>query len=158
MKGDEKLIEALNDLLSDELTAINQYMVHSEICAHWGYEDLHEDIEARALDEMRHAETLIERILFLEGMPVVSQYKAIEIGRSVPVMIENDIKAESEAIASYNEVIGLAGELGDEATADMLVEILHMEEDHLYWGEKQQAQIEQYGLENYLANQAGGGE
>lgn len=155
MKGVAKLIEGLNDLLSDELTAISQYMVHSEMCDQWGYAALHGSIEKRAFDEMHHAESIIGRILFLEGLPVVSNLKQMHIGATVPEMIKNDEMAELGAIQAYNKAIALAGEWGDEASADFLVEILHQEEDHLDWAEKQHAQIGQMGLENYLAQQIG---
>lgn len=155
MKGNAKLIEVLNQLLADELTAISQYMVHSEMCKHWGFDGLHEAIEARALDEMHHAEWLIGRILFLEAVPIVSKLNPMEIGRTVPQMIANDEKAELGAVKAYNEAIALAGDVGDEGSADLLVKILGDEEDHIDWGEKQQAQIEQMGLENYLALQIG---
>jgi bacterioferritin len=155
MKGDEKLIEVLNQLLADELTAISQYMVHSEMCEHWGYGELHEAIEERAIDEMRHAEWLIGRILFLEGIPIVSKLNPMKIGNTVPKMIENDEKAELGAVKAYNEAIALAGDVGDEGTADLLVKILGDEEKHIDWGEKQKAQIAQIGLENYLASQIG---
>lgn len=158
MKGDAKLIEVLNDLLSDELSAVNQYMLHSEMCAHWGFHALHEAIEKRAIDEMKHCEWLISRILFLEGQPNVSNYKEIKIGKTVPDMIAYDTAAEDGAIAAYNKGIALASEVGDEATADLLTEILGMEEDHVDWGEKQQAMIKQIGIENYLAAQLGGEE
>ncbi len=153
MKGNDKLIEVLNDLLADELTAINQYMVHSEMCKHWGYKKLHEDIEKKAIDEMRHAEWHIERILFLEGVPVVSKLKQVNVGPDIMSIVANDEKAEADAIVAYNSAIALAGELGDEATADSLVDILHDEEGHLDWAEKQRAQVNQMGLENYLAMQ-----
>jgi bacterioferritin len=151
MKSDPKLIAVLNDLLSDELTAVNQYMLHSEMCNHWGYHELHEMIEARAIDEMKHAEKHIGRILFLEGEPNVINYQKVTIGKDVRAMIENDTALEQEAIKAYNEAIALAGELGDESTADYLVQILQEEEGHLDWGEKQLAQIEQMGIENYLS-------
>ncbi len=153
MKGKDELIAALNDLLSDELTAINQYIVHSEMCAHWGYHALHEAIEKRAIEEMRHAEWHISRILFLEGTPNVSTYKKVTIGKTVEEMVRNDMAAELGAIQAYNRVVALAGDLEDEATADDLVEILHDEERHLDWLEKQLAKMEQMGLGNYLANQ-----
>jgi len=156
MKGNEKLIEVLNDLLSDEMTAVNQYMLHSEMCAHWGFHALHEAIEKRAIDEMKHCEWLISRILFLEGIPNVSKYKEIKIGKTVPEMIANDTAAEDGAIVAYNKGIALASEVGDEATADLLTTILSMEEGHVDWGEKQQALIKQMGIENYLATQLGG--
>ena len=155
MKGEEKLVDFLNQLLADELTAISQYMVHSEMCDHWGYDGLHKPIETRALDEMHHAEWLIGRLLFLEGIPIVSKLNPMHIGKTVPEMIANDIKAELGAVKAYNEGIALAEDLGDEGTADLLVKILGDEEKHIDWGEKQQAQIAQMGLENYLTMQIG---
>ena len=155
MKGDPKVIKNLNELLADELTAISQYMVHSEMCNNWGYNELHAAKEGQAIDEMHHAEWLIERILFLEGMPVVDKLLPMTIGASVPDIIKNDLAAESGAVKAYNDGIALAGELGDEGTADLLVTILKMEEDHIDWAEKQLTQIEQMGLENYLGLQIG---
>ncbi len=155
MKGDPKLIEVLNQLLADELAAISQYMVHAEMCDHWGYGELHESIESQARDEMHHAEWLIERIIFLEGQPIVNQLSPIKISSTVLDIIIGDQEAELGAVKAYNEGIALASELGDEATADLLTEILKMEEDHVDWAEKQRAQVDQMGLENYLALQAG---
>ena len=153
MKGDEKLIKVLNDLLADELTAISQYMVHSEMCDNWGYDKLHKDIEKKAIDEMKHAEWLIGRILFLEGMPIVSKLNQMHIGKNVQEMVSNDQEAEMGAIKAYNAGIALAGEVSDQSTADLLTTILKMEEGHLDWAKKQHIQIEQMGLENYLSNQ-----
>jgi bacterioferritin len=153
MKGNEKIIKTLNDLLADELTAINQYMVQSEMCADWGYEHLHEDIEKRAIDEMKHAEKLIGRILFLEGMPVVSNLNKIHIGSSVDAQHKNDHEAEQMAIKAYNEGIKLAVEVGDNGTRDLLEEILEDEEEHIDWIESQLDQIEQMGLQVYLGEQ-----
>lgn len=153
MKGNQKLIDVLNDLLADELTAISQYMVHSEMCANWGYSKLHDAIEKQAIDEMHHAEWLIQRILFLEGSPIVSKLKEMKIGKSVPDFIYNDQEAESEAIKAYNSAILLARDVKDESTAELLTKILKMEEGHVDWAETQRAQIEQMGLESYLANQ-----
>lgn len=153
MKGDAKLIEVLNQLLAEELTAISQYMVHSEMCDAWGYEKLHKAIEGQAMDEMHHAEWLIQRILFLEGMPVVSKLSPMKIGASVKDMVFNDQEAELGAVRAYNAGIKLAAEVGDQATADLLTKILKMEEGHVDWAEKQRAQITQMGLEGYLANQ-----
>ncbi len=155
MKGDEKLLKALNDLLADELTAISQYMVHSEMCDSWGYEKLHKAIEQQAKDEMHHAEWLIQRILFLEGMPIVSKLNPMKIGKNVSDMVTNDQEAELGAIRAYNASIQLAGEVSDQSTADLLTTILKMEEGHHDWAAKQRAQIEQMGLENYLSNQTG---
>jgi len=154
MKGNQKLIDALNGLLADELTAISQYMVHSEMCSNWGYEKLHNAIEKQAKDEMHHAEWLIRRILFLEGTPIVTKLKPMKIGAAVADMVTNDQEAELAAVKAYNDGIALAGEVGDEATADLLTEILKMEEGHVDWAEKQRSQINQMGLQNYLANQA----
>ncbi len=154
MKGNQKLINVLNDLLADELTAINQYMVHAEMCDNWGYEKLHKAIEKQAIDEMHHAEWLIQRIIFLEGMPVVSKLNKINIGKSVKDMIYNDQNAEVDAIKAYNAAVKLAREVSDQATVDLLSKILNMEEGHVDWAEMQRDQIEQMGLENYLATQS----
>ncbi len=156
MQGNEKLITVLNQLLADELTAISQYMVHSEMCDNWGYDKLHKAIEAQAHDEMHHAEWLIRRILFLEGAPVVSKLNPIKIGKDVAQIVSNDEADEQGAIRAYNSAIALAREVADQATADLLVDILKMEEGHVDWAEIQRTQIAQMGLENYLAKQTGG--
>jgi bacterioferritin len=156
MKSNEKILKTLNQLLADELTAISQYMVHSEMCANWGYEKLHKAIEKQARDEMHHAEWLIRRVIFLEGTPAVSRLNPMKIGKNVPDMVGNDGAAERAAVCAYNEAIGLAHEQADQATADLLLQILKMEEGHADWAEQQRAQIEQMGLENYLANQTAG--
>jgi bacterioferritin len=155
MKGNEKLLKALNDLLAEELTAISQYMVHSEVCDRWGYEKLHKAIEKQAMDEMHHAEWLIGRIIFLEGLPIVSNLHPMKIGKNVSEMVSNDQDAELAAIQAYNAAIQLAGEVGDQSTADLFTTILKDEETHYDWNKKQRKQIEQMGLENYLSNQAG---
>ncbi len=156
MQGNDKLITVLNQLLADELTAISQYMVHSEMCDNWGYERLHKAIEGQAHDEMHHAEWLIRRILFLEGAPVVSKLNPIKIGQSVLEIVSNDQADELGAIRAYNSAIGLAHEVEDQATADLLAEILKMEEGHADWAEVQRTQIEQMSIENYLSNQTMG--
>jgi bacterioferritin len=156
MKGNDKLIRILNQLLADELTAISQYMVHSEMCENWGYAKLHNSIEKQAFDEMHHAEWLIQRILFLGGTPEVSRLNPMTIGKSVSDMVTNDQGAEVSAVQSYNAAIALAREVADQSTADLLVKILKMEEGHVDWAEIQGSQIEQMGLENYLANQTEG--
>jgi bacterioferritin len=154
MKGNDKIIGTLNQLLADELTAISQYMVHSEMCDNWGYEILHKAIEKQALDEMHHAESLIKRIIFLEGTPVVSKLNAIKIGKTVADMVAYDLDAEDGAVKAYNSAITLAHEVADQATVDLLISILKDEEAHVDWNEVQRDQIEQMGLQNYLANQA----
>lgn len=153
MKGHDKIIATLNDLLADELTAINQYMVHSEMCEDWGYGRLHKLVEKRAIDEMKHAEKLIGRILFLEGIPVVSELKKIQIGPDVEKQYKNDWDAEIGAIKAYNNAIKQASELGDNGTRDFLQSILNDEEEHLDWLETQMEQINQIGLQNYLVEQ-----
>ncbi len=153
MKGSPKVIEVLNHLLADELTAINQYMVHSEMCANWGYGKLHEAIEKRAITEMHHAEKLIARIIFLEGKPIVSQLNPIHIGEDVEVQLKGDLQAEYDAIKAYNAAIRLAVEEGDHGTRALLESILQDEEDHADWIEAQLDQISQMGLQNYLVEQ-----
>jgi bacterioferritin len=155
MKGDPKLIKALNALLADELTAINQYMVHSEMCDAWGYEKLHKVIEKRAIDEMKHAEKLIGRILFLEGLPIVSELKKLYIGADVPKMFASDKKAEDGAIKAYNEAIILAGDVKDFATRDLLQSILNDEDAHMDAIEEVQDQIGQMTLPIFLTTQVG---
>ena len=153
MKGNEKIIEHLNMRLAEELTAINQYMVHSEMCDNWGYERLHKLIEKRAIDEMKHAEKLIARILFLDGRPIVNDLNKIQIGGEVPKMHDNDWAAENSAIKGYNESIALAVEIGDNGTRELLESILKEEEDHIDWLEAQIDQIKQMGAQNYLVEQ-----
>jgi len=153
MKGNDKIIEKLNALLADELTAVNEYMVHSEMCANWGYERLHKAIEKRAIDEMKHAEKHIGRIIFLEGMPIVSNLNKITIGPDVEAQLKNDWAAEEGAIKSYNEGIRLAVEVGDNGTRELLESILKDEEDHIDWIEAQLDQIKQMGIQNYLVEQ-----
>ncbi|MDR3562211.1 MAG: bacterioferritin [Negativicutes bacterium] len=155
MQGNAKLIEALNSLLSDELTAINQYIVHSEMCANWGYEKLHNRFEKRAIDEMKHAEKLIARILFLEGIPIVSQLKDIHIGSDVAKQLENDHTAEKGAIEAYNAAIKLAGEVSDFATREILEHILNDEDMHIDQIEEQQDQISHMTLPIFLSTQNG---
>ena len=156
MKGNDKLIKVLNELLADELTAISQYMVHAEMCENWGYGKLHKAIESQAMDEMHHAEWLINRIIFLEGSPIVSKLRPMKIGRKVLEMIINDQKDELAAVRSYNAAITLAREVADQTTVDLLAKILKMEEGHVDWAEVQRSQIDQMGLENYLNNQTVG--
>ena len=153
MKGHDRILTVLNELLADELTAISQYMVHSEMCANWGYKKLHEATEKRAIDEMKHAEKLIGRILFLEGQPVVSQLKKINIGASVEAQLKQDLEAEAEAIKAYNDGIRLCLELGDNGSRELIDGNLHDEEEHLDWLEAQLDQINQMGLQNYLLAQ-----
>ena len=156
MKGNDKILATLNELLADELTAISQYMVHSEMCDNWGYDKLHKGIEAQAMDEMHHAEWLISRIIFLEGTPVVSKLNPMKIGAKVADMVAYDEEAELGAIRAYNAAIRLSHDVDDQGTVDLLTKILKMEEDHVDWNERQRDQIGQMGLENYLTMQSSG--
>lgn len=154
MKGNPQIIEALNSLLSDELSAINEYMVHSEMCENWGYDKLHLSIRKQAMEEMHHAEWLIERIIYLDGLPEVSKLNKIRIGKTVAEMIKTNDSDEMNAVSTYNSAIKLARELDDQGTVDLLTKILKMEEGHVDWAEMQMAQMEQMGMKNYLANQS----
>lgn len=155
MQGSPKLIETLNALLADELTSINQYIVHAEMCEDWGYGKLHKGFEKRAIDEMKHAEKLIGRILFLGGRPIVSELNKMNIGSEIPKQIENDRVAEEGAIKAYNDAIALAGELRDYATRDILVQILNDEDRHMDELEELLDQIEQMTLPIFLTTQVG---
>lgn len=153
MKGNEKVLATMNSLLADELTAINQYVVHAEMCDNWGYHRLHELIEKRARDEMKHAEKLIGRILFLEGIPIVNRLKDIHVGKEVESQLANDLREEDNAIRAYNAAIQEAVEFLDNGTREMLESILTDEEDHLDWLEAQLDLIRQMGVQNYLSEQ-----
>ena len=153
MKGNPKVIETLNALLADELTAVSQYMVHSEMCDNWGYARLHKLVEGRAKDEMRHAEMLIGRIIFLEGKSTVSKLNPMQIGNTVEDQLTHDHEAEAGAVANYNAAIQQAGELGDHGTRDLLTTILKEEEVHIDWLEAQKDQIAQMGIQLYLSLQ-----
>ena len=154
MKGNEKLLTALNALLEQELTAINQYVVHAEMADDWGYKKLHESFEKRAINEMKHAEELIARILFLEGTPVVSKLGQIKIGEHVPKQLANDHDLEMTAIKEYNNTIVLAGDVKDYATREILEKILADEDRHIDEIEELQDQISQMGLRIFLSTQA----
>ena len=154
MKGNAEILSTLNELLAEELTAISQYMVHSEMCDQWGYGALHEAIEKQARDEMRHAEMIIQRILFLEGAPTMSKLNALHIGKTVEQIVGNDENAEEDAVNHYNAAIRQAMELQDHGTREMLDRILKDEEAHLDWNEQQRDLIGQMGLQNYLTTKA----
>jgi bacterioferritin len=153
MKGNEELLHLLNSLLIDELTVVNQYMVQSEMCANWGYSKLHKAIRKQAMEEMQHAELLIERILFFEGSPTVSKINPMKIGKTISEMINNDNETEIKVVSEYNNVIQHARQVGDQGTVDLLTKILKEEEGHVDWAGIQQVQIEQMGMENYLLSQ-----
>lgn len=153
MKGDPNVIEVLNTLLADELTAINQYMVQAEMCDNWGYERLHKAIEKSAIDEMKHAEKLIARILFLEGSPTVSKLNPMNIGGDVEAILKNNYASELDAVKSYNEGIARCVQAADNGSRELLKIILKDEEDHVDWLEAQLDQIRQMGIQNYLSRQ-----
>ena len=155
MKGNAQLLQVMNGLLADELGAINQYMVHAEMVENWGYGKLNKMIRARAVTEMKHAEKLIERMLFLEGVPVVDKLSAIHIGSDVPKQFDNDLAAEMGAIRSYNAAIKVAQDVADNATKEILDSILNDEDGHVDEIEAQQDQIKQMGLQQYLSIQIG---
>jgi bacterioferritin len=153
MKGDPKVIEILNEVLTAELTAINQYFVHAEMCENWGYERLLHIIRKESIEEMKHAEKLIERVLFLEGIPNVQRLWNIRIGETVHEIFKADLALELEALPRLNEGIETCRELGDNNSRHLLEEILHDEEEHVDWLEAQLTLIEQIGLQNYLTEQ-----
>lgn len=153
MKGNPRLIEALNQRIAEELAAVLQYMVHAELCENWGYKKLADVIEKRAITEMRHWEKLVQRIIFLEGEPLVTKIAPVRIAKDVEKIHQNDLQAEYEADRAYNETIKLAVEVGDNVTKVLLEEILKDEEEHIDWLEAQLDQIKQMGLQNYLTEQ-----
>lgn len=153
MKGDRKIIDILNDVLTAELTAINQYFVHGEMCENWGYHRLHHAIRQHSIGEMKHAEEVIERILFLEGIPNMQRLGKINIGENVPEQFKLDLGLEMDAVKRLNEGIEQCRELDDNNSRHLLEEILEDEEEHIDWIEAQLALIEQVGAQNYLAQQ-----
>lgn len=153
MKGDPKVIAVLNDALQAELTAISQYFVHTELCENWKYGKLHKLIRDRAIQEMKHAEKLIGRIIYLEGRPIVNPPLQMTIGKDVPLMVKSDMALELGAVARYNKGIAVAVKAGDEGTRELLEGILKDEEGHLLELEAQQTQLGQMGLENFLSIQ-----
>jgi len=153
MKGKPEVLKVLQEMLEEELGAINQYFLHNEMCEHWGYEWLSARIKKVSIAEMKHAEELIERMLFLEGSPNLSELPKLNIGKDVKQQLENDLVLEHGAVAGYNEAIATCRKAGDNGTADFLKEILKQEEDHVDFFEEQLGLIEQIGLQNYLAQQ-----
>ncbi len=153
MKGDAKVIDLLNEILTGELTAINQYFLHAKMCQNWGYKRLYEHIYKESIDEMKHADRLIERILFLEGLPNLQRLGKINIGQTVHEQLKADLAVEMEAVPRLNESITLCRELKDNGTEDLLTKILVSEEEHIDWLEAQLELIKQVGEAQYLAQQ-----
>lgn len=151
MKGNEKVLETLNALLREEMTAISQYMVHAEMYENWGYSKLGEAEEHSSIEEMKHAEKLIARILFLEGRPIVSDLDVIRIGKTVDEMLKNDLALETDAVKMYNDAIKLVIAEKDNGTKELLDAILADEEGHVNFFEEQLGQIEQMTLPFYLS-------
>lgn len=153
MQGNAEIVNMLNEVLKAELTAINQYFLHAEMCENWGYKALSEYTRKESIDEMRHAEKLMERILYLEGMPNMSELFPIRVGQNVKAQLENDLALEVEAVARLNRFIQAAREAGDNGSRDLFEKILLDEEEHIDYLEAQLHIISEIGLENYLAQQ-----
>ena len=153
MKGKPEVLKVLQEMLEEELGAISQYFLHNEMCENWGYDRLSERVKKLSINEMKHAEELIERMLFLEGMPSLSELPKLNIGRDVRQQLENDLALEHGAVTGYNEAIATCRKAGDNGTADFLKGILADEEHHVDFFEEQLGLIEQIGLQNYLAQQ-----
>jgi bacterioferritin len=156
MRGNDSVLAELNEALREELSAINQYFVHAEMCHNWGYHKLGSYIRKQAIDEMKHAEVLIERILFLDGMPKM-EYLPLNVGDNVRGQLQADLKLEVNAVAMYNKAIRVAREQGDDTSRDLFSKLLKDEEDHVDWLEAQLHMIKEMGYERYLSNQAEGG-
>jgi bacterioferritin len=152
MKGNPKVIAQLNHALREELTAINQYFVHAEMCENWGYERLARYIKKQSIDEMKHAESLMERILFLDGIPAMEPL-ALTIGKSVKAMIDTDLTLELGAVELYNEAARIAAAEKDNSSRDLFIKLLKDEEGHVDWLEAQLHQIAELGYERYLTTQ-----
>ena len=153
MRGNPDVIAKLNEALQEELTAINQYFVHAEMCDNWGFDRLHDAIRKESISEMKHAEELIERVLFLEGIPNVQRLGKINIGENVPEILKLDLALEMDALPRLNKGIETCREAGDNNSRHLLEEILEDEEEHVDWIEAQLALIEQVGPQHYLAQQ-----
>jgi len=153
MRGNDKVLGYLNEVLKAELTAINQYFLHAEMCDNWGYERLGAHTKKESIDEMKHAEALIERILLLEGTPVMHELFPLKIGSTVKEQIENDLALEVAAVARLNSAIRTAVEAGDNGSRELFEKILTDEEEHIDWLEAQLHMIQEIGVENYLAQQ-----
>lgn len=153
MKGKAEVLEVLQKALAEELQAISQYFLHGEMQSNWGYKRLYAEIKKQAIGEMKHAETLIERILFLEGLPDLNNFPKLKVGKTVEQQLQNDLALEKGAVAEYNEYIAVARKAGDNASADLLEALLKDEEEHVDFLEAQLAIIKEIGLNNYLAQQ-----
>ena len=158
MKGNPKVIEALNEALHEELTAINQYFLHAEMCENWHYDRLGDLIKKESIAEMKHAEILIERILFLDGTPNLTLPISLTVGKNVKEQIESDLQLEIEAVAMYNRATEVARQESDNASRELFERLLKDEEDHVDFLEAQLHQIKEMGYERYLSQQISEGE
>ena len=156
MKGDAKIIDLLNTVLTNELTAINQYFLHARMCSNWGYHHLAEHIRKESIDEMKHADRLVERVLFLDGLPNLQRLGKLAIGQTVIEILKNDLALEMQAIPFLNDSLKLCRDLGDNGTEDLLRHILVSEEEHVDWLEAQLELVAQVGEQNYLSQQIRG--
>jgi bacterioferritin len=153
MKGSQKVIDLLNEVLTNELTSVNQYFLHARMCENWGYDRLWHKVRAESIDEMKHADRVIERILYLEGLPNVQRLGTIKVGETVDEQLRVDLDLEKAAIPVLNRGIELCRSSGDNGTAELLEDVLEDEEEHANWLEAQLTLIQQVGLQNYLAEQ-----
>src|SRR5213075_255822 len=153
MQGDKQVVTLLNDVLTAELTAVNQYFLHARLCHHWGYDRLYEQVRKESIEEMKHADELIERILYLEGVPNLQRLGKVNVGQTVPEQFRLDLEVEKSAVKALNTAIELCRSLGDNGTRDLIEQMLRDEEDHANWLEAQLTLIQQTGESNYLAQQ-----
>jgi len=153
MKGDAKVIDLLNEVLTGELTAINQYFLHARMCDNWGYKRLGEKIYRESIDEMKHADELVKRVLFLEGLPNLQKLGKLAIGTSVPEILKNDLAMEMQAIPLLRRAIPVCRDVGDNTSEHLLIRILEAEEHHVDWLEEQLELIKQLGEAHYMAQQ-----
>tara|TARA_A100001037_G_C14909951_1_gene526758 strand:- start:152 stop:637 length:486 start_codon:yes stop_codon:yes gene_type:complete len=155
MKGDDKVIEALNAGLTIELTAINQYFIHSKMCRNWALHNLADHYYAESIEEMKHAEEVIDRILYLEGVPEISRYDVIRVGQTPQEQIENNMALETKGVATYNEAIQLCLDVKDSGSRELMERMVVESEESIDWAEAQFDLIKMMGIENYLAQQVG---
>ena len=153
MKDDKQLVTLLNDVLTAELTAVNQYFLHARLCHHWGFDRLAEKVRKESIEEMKHADELIDRILYLEGLPNLQRYGKVNVGQTVPEQFQLDLQVEYDAVKRFNDEIEACRSAGDNGTREMLERMLRQEEAHVDWLETQQETIKQIGVERYLSEQ-----
>jgi bacterioferritin len=153
MRGDERIIDLLNEVLTAELTAVNQYFLHAKLCEHWGYARLAHHVRDESIDEMKHVDRVTDRILFLDGIPNYQRYFPLHVGETVLEQFQSDLQLEYTAIERLNNGIATAVELGDNGTRELLADILVSEEEHADWLETQLETVRQIGIENYLSQQ-----